>query len=296
MKHLFFIFLTILANITLFSTEGFVAGTLIKTPDGYTAIEKLRPGDIVCSFNFKKGIIEQDQVSKIHHWDAPSIISLSRNKECIHTAPQQLFFIPSLHRFVPAKSIEHNSKIHNHILKSCFFDSITALDNTTQVYSISVARNHNFYVTQQDVLVHNFFPLIALGFTFGVGGVEIATVSVSAAVASVLYWAMGQIIKQPHKMPIEPGQDGDEPDDDDDDEKTLKEKRKEAEELAKQMGFKETKDYKFDSHGEKVFQKGMFQISRDKYRHKGAFWKMFEKGIKKRFGSFSKDLLKKIGE
>jgi hypothetical protein len=62
--------------------------------------------------------------------------------------------------------------------------------------------------------------------------------------------------------------------------------------VAKAHGFRETKDYPFNSHGELVFTNGKIFISADRDRHKGGFWKVgygdgretFNITLKKRIG------------
>ena len=75
--------------------------------------------------------------------------------------------------------------------------------------------------------------------------------------------------------------------------KSLPELRLEAKELAAKMGFKETKDFVFDSCTEKVYKKGNLYISLDRNGHKGGFWKVCDK--KKRKYTYDKTLTKIIG-
>ena len=50
---------------------------------------------------------------------------------------------------------------------------------------------------------------------------------------------------------------------------------KEAKKAAEDMGFKETKDYNFNSHGQPVYRKGNTFISRDTEGHNGGAWKVW---------------------
>ena len=76
--------------------------------------------------------------------------------------------------------------------------------------------------------------------------------------------------------------------------KSLPELRLEAKELAAKMGFKETKDYSFGSHREKVYKKGNLYISLDRDGHNGGFWKTFNKKDK-RTGTYDEMLTRLIG-
>jgi len=76
--------------------------------------------------------------------------------------------------------------------------------------------------------------------------------------------------------------------------KSLPELRLEAKELANKMGFKETKDYSFGSHREKVYKKGNLYISLNRDGHKGGFWKTFNRKDK-RTGTYNAMLTELIG-
>jgi len=51
----------------------------------------------------------------------------------------------------------------------------------------------------------------------------------------------------------------------------------EAREQAQQLGYSETNDYPFDSHGQLVFRKGGEYISPDWDQHRGRGWKVFDR-------------------
>ncbi len=76
--------------------------------------------------------------------------------------------------------------------------------------------------------------------------------------------------------------------------KSLPELRLEAKELAAKMGFKETKDFVFDSCTEKVYKKGNLYISLDRNGHKGGFWKIFDK--RHRLSTCDRNLEEIIGD
>lgn len=67
----------------------------------------------------------------------------------------------------------------------------------------------------------------------------------------------------------------------------------EAEEIARELGFKPDNDPPFNTHGQKAFRKGSQWISRDIDSHNGGYWKLFNKI--KRLGTYDKSLTTKIG-
>nr|MDA3798943.1 toxin C-terminal domain-containing protein [Kiritimatiellia bacterium] len=65
--------------------------------------------------------------------------------------------------------------------------------------------------------------------------------------------------------------------------------------VAKEMKFKPTKQFPFDSHGQKVYKKGTRYISKDIDSHKGGVWKLVNKKGK-RLGTYDLYLENKIGD
>jgi hypothetical protein len=69
----------------------------------------------------------------------------------------------------------------------------------------------------------------------------------------------------------------------------------EARKAANQMGYKETRDISFDSHGKPVFKKGNRFITPDRDGHNGGVWKLFDKSGN-RLGTYNHDLSVQIGD
>jgi hypothetical protein len=67
-------------------------------------------------------------------------------------------------------------------------------------------------------------------------------------------------------------------------------------EMAEREGYQETKNFKFDNNGQKVFEKNGRQITFDKTGHSGGFWKVFNAKTGERLGTFLKDLTTFIGK
>ena len=65
--------------------------------------------------------------------------------------------------------------------------------------------------------------------------------------------------------------------------------QKEAQQAAIDNGFKPAKDFKFNSKGQKVYEKGNTQITRDTEGHNGGVWKAFDKWTGERTGTLDKN-------
>jgi hypothetical protein len=290
--------------------EGFAAKTLIKTAYGYTTIEQIKIGDIVTSFNSKQDKPATSTVSAVSRDITPKIIRILMGSEFIDVAPDQKFFVPFSLAQCSAQAIKNSPALKSRFITHGFFDDIVEIEKETTVYKLTIEPDHNFYVSKRHMLAHNFIPIVGLGIAFGSGIEFFSSVTISAFISSVACWLLKEFIekKADHNFSGKSQQSSinsscpimDPEDDEKDRHKKspldgLEQKRAEADRLAKKMGFKQTKNYKFNSHGEKVYQKGRTQISRDKHIHKGGFWKAFRSGSPKRIGTFNKDLTIKIG-
>ncbi len=67
-----------------------------------------------------------------------------------------------------------------------------------------------------------------------------------------------------------------------------------ARSAADALGFWEVTKNTFDSHGRLVFTDGHIQITPDRDRHNGGFWKVYRKG--QRDGTFDKELKTRLGD
>ncbi len=134
--------------------EGFLAGTLVKTIDGYRPIESLALGERVISYDLD-GKECQATIVQIHKKMVKSFVVLQIGEKAVHVGPDQKFFLPEKGDWIKAKNIALSNRF---LIKSDQVSSaleIKLKDETVDVYSISLDEHHNFCVTQDDILVHN---------------------------------------------------------------------------------------------------------------------------------------------
>ena len=335
-----------LRNLTLISLliinpilgEGFVAGTLVRTSDYYVPIEDIKEKDLVTTFDFKKNVLVESEVIKISKKKIKKVIQLTIKGEVLEVAPDHKFYCPMVessffkNQWTKAENLKPNQFILSNIKEITRIDKVVEIKKEAQVYCISIKDNHNFFVTEQDILVHNFLimpALYALG-TYIVTTYEIKlTVSFLGMVAygigsrmqngkvktigklAVASGATGQVINlMANNNKSSDNFSGDnedggnnnynDPNNNDDDYSKLPKKAAKilAAQKAAEKGYKKTKDYNFNSHGQEVYQKGNDYISLDVDSHKGGFWKRFSRGRgrDRRDGTYDIDLNEKIGE
>lgn len=137
----------------------FLAGTKVMTINGYTDIDKLKNGDYVLSYNEEKKI---NEYKKITHF-----FMFEENDEELYTikTDDTEFSLTAYHRvytkrdgkydYIAAMSLKVGDVIKYSDGK---FRAITSIGHESihkTVYNLEVEDNHNFYVGDKGILVHN---------------------------------------------------------------------------------------------------------------------------------------------
>ncbi len=178
----FILIIALLFNQQIFC-EGFLSGTLVKTPYGYIEIEKLKEDYPIISYSFKKRQIVQSKVTKVQKKIVQNYYQLFVDKEIINVDGDQRFFqYCGINHWIRAKNLQLDQQIKDKLTIS----EIRKIDQPVTVYLLSVKTYHNFFVTKYDIPTHNFAIPI---FTYIVGeGFALASVStILAAIGISLY-------------------------------------------------------------------------------------------------------------
>ena len=177
---------------TICLPEGFAASTLVKTPEGYAKIEDLHNGDTVICYDSHKNYTSSviTNISKMHI-DHYVVITLSNEK--IYTTLDQPFYDSSKNRWIATSSLKTGDTFSGSIIK------VELINEPIDVYLISILEHHNFFITQTEICVHNFFPpvVLALSIAFGSSGLEIAGISCGFAGLGAF---LGYKWRQKHKQ------------------------------------------------------------------------------------------------
>lgn len=174
MKHVcvkFLIIVLFILNHLFVFSEGFAAGTLVKTAAGYIAIDNLCVGDFVVCFDKQQNIIEKPIIfiaKKTTSYYARVCIG----EDCLTIAHNQKIYRPEEDSWFFVSCLKKNDVIG---LNPSVVESLEWVNESIDIYWISVAEYHNFFVTTSDICVHNFVPAIVLGMSilFGSGAIEI---------------------------------------------------------------------------------------------------------------------------
>jgi hypothetical protein len=133
-------------SITLFA--GFGPDTLVKVPDGYKPISQLVVGDTVISCN-ENGNVTEETVLLATKYCSDKICQCTSSSNEFYVGPNQLIFNPRTNALV----LPDQLTVNDH----CLCQPVD--DQERELHEIIVSGNHLFYVTTDDVCVHNMIQV-----------------------------------------------------------------------------------------------------------------------------------------
>ncbi|HSC25173.1 MAG TPA: polymorphic toxin-type HINT domain-containing protein [Candidatus Babeliales bacterium] len=157
--------LFIFAHLNLLKAEGFIAGTLVKTKYGYLPIEQLTIGNDIIAHEYND-VLEEQSITAITQYKTNQLIKININNITIFTAPDQKFYSYNQNKWIFAHELTTSDTLMNSHGKAITIDAITIINEQQTMYSISLANSHTFYISSENILVHNFinvfitFPLL----------------------------------------------------------------------------------------------------------------------------------------
>ena len=140
----------------------FVAGTKVKTENGFKNIEDIKIGEKVYSFNLDNNEIELKEVLELIHSSAKDTYKMTIGGKTVEmTSKHQVYIVDK------GWTRAYNIKIGDMML-SASGDKVKITniehikyDEPINTYNLAVEDNSNYFVTDIQVLVHNAAPSIA---------------------------------------------------------------------------------------------------------------------------------------
>ena len=135
----------------------FVAGTKVSTPNGLINIEDLKVGDIVYTYNEQNGKIEEKPIQKT--FINPSIETVTmtfENGETVENTKAHPYYVEGK-GWAETKDLKEGDKI---LTQSGETEKIVNIETNIKpkeilVYNLSIQDNHNYFVGNTKLLVHN---------------------------------------------------------------------------------------------------------------------------------------------
>ncbi|MGE0010305.1 MAG: polymorphic toxin type 37 domain-containing protein [Candidatus Babeliales bacterium] len=167
----------ILFFICLFGSQlnaGFIAGTIIKTTQGYIPIEMIVEGDQVCSYNTEKNVFEFYAVTHINQKKVTHLKSIAVDQAIIITDTEQQFYLCNEEKWINALDLQPGMQLQSYLNKKLCISEVKDFFINAIIYELTVECNHNFCVTTHELVAHNFVIAIPI-LVFGSGKIALAT-------------------------------------------------------------------------------------------------------------------------
>lgn len=142
----------------------FAAGTSVWTIDGAKPIEEIQAGDIVLSWDEEKGELEYQAVVRTFQREADDLLALivGGEERPIKVTTNHLFFVrpgcPSIERggkWTKAGQLFPGFEVLRPDGRWVQVTKIERLKEKVRVFNFEVASNHNYFVGDHGILVHN---------------------------------------------------------------------------------------------------------------------------------------------
>lgn len=131
----------------------FKAGTLVLMENGYKNIEDVVSGDLVYSYNMETKAKELKKVERTFINDCKELLTITINNSQMTLTPNHTCYVNG--QWVLASEIKTGDKMIDCDSNVLVVENIQSSKVTDKVYNFEVEDNHNYYVTDLNILVHN---------------------------------------------------------------------------------------------------------------------------------------------
>ncbi|MCX8525690.1 Hint domain-containing protein [Chryseobacterium formosus] len=148
----------------------FVAGTLISTAEEFKKIEDIEIGNLVWSYNELNKNKELKKVVSISLNESREIIIIKLGNTKIECTPEHPFYVDG--KWVEAGDLRIGDELFG--INNQFYQ-ITSLIREARkqkVYNFEVEDNHNYYISDQSILVHNNCDFVRKLFANNINDIE----------------------------------------------------------------------------------------------------------------------------
>ena len=155
-KFISFLFIFYFFNIL---TGGFSGDTQVLTPEGYIQINQLKVADTVLSYNFESKQVKARKILNVESHFDKQYRKILFDIDVLRVGINQKIFVYGYGWLEVSKlvtGLRINQNENSEILHSSY------IYENIELYEISVEEDQNFFVTQNNILVHNFAILIPL--------------------------------------------------------------------------------------------------------------------------------------
>ena len=139
----------------------FVEGTKVLTNNGLINIENIRKGMYVLSYNELLGITEYKKVIETYDNKSTYFTDLTlANGETITSTYNHPYYVPELKQYIKAGALDKGMEVIDCDGNYIRIHKVYNYYGNRTVYNLNVENNHNYYVGNNNLLVHNTCPRV----------------------------------------------------------------------------------------------------------------------------------------
>lgn len=137
-------------------TNCFTDDTLVKTESGLKRIDSIKTGDLVLSKNIITGEISYKPVVNVFKKETKEFVNLIVGGKLIETTPGHLFRLAN-GEWRAASELKAGDKILDSAEGYKIVESVEKVvyDESRPIYNFTVEEFHTYYVSEDELLVHN---------------------------------------------------------------------------------------------------------------------------------------------
>ncbi len=145
---------------------GFIAGTLVKTVDGFIPIEKLAVGDKVFAFDEQADAFLLHTITDINFHKVTHLIHInvhcSASDADIITDADQPFYLPADREWCCAQDLKLGMVLQSYYEQRIVVKNVEEVDTNAVVYDLTLNDPHTFCVTSDGIVAHNLVIVVPL--------------------------------------------------------------------------------------------------------------------------------------
>lgn len=133
----------------------FLAGTLVKTQSGLVAIETIKEGAKVLTYNFDTKKNEYQAVLQTFSNYAEKYLEIHTENEVLKVTGAHLFYLPKENKWIAASQLKLDMQLIDAHQNLVAIKKLDIIKKDVSTYNLEVAQNHNYYVGEEEILTHN---------------------------------------------------------------------------------------------------------------------------------------------
>ncbi|MDJ0717098.1 MAG: polymorphic toxin-type HINT domain-containing protein [Prochloraceae cyanobacterium] len=134
---------------------SFAAETEVLTNEGEKPVEEVAVGDLVWAYNEETGEEGMYPVSHLFTRIAPEVVLITAGEEVIEATTEHEFYVDSK-GWVKAENLNVGDELVERGGNTVTVTALQSREDSTRVYNFEVDEAHTYYVSGEEVLVHNY--------------------------------------------------------------------------------------------------------------------------------------------